>query len=299
MGVASLLKGDAAMTNATGTMGKKQNGSSAGGDPKEKGKKPPFDEKTQDGPGTSADMNVTPDYGEATYKGFGRLAGKVALVTGGDSGIGRAVALAFAREGADVAISYLSEHDDAEETKRLVEAAGKKALLIPGDLVEEAHCRRVIDETVKTFGRIDLLVNNAAYQDKAVEKFEDLDPARIERGDERRDRHVHQGARAGAHQAWDPRELDRAGTGVDAPHRSVVRRGEDRGVRQGFADGAPCAAGGARPVVRLLGIGRVAVRQRRGSRRHGRSPARLRAFPHTTAWRSAAALHPTTARRST
>jgi NAD(P)-dependent dehydrogenase (short-subunit alcohol dehydrogenase family) len=105
----------------------------------------------------------------------------VALVTGADSGIGRAVALAFAREGADVAISYLSEHEDAKETQRVVEAAGRKALLLPGDLGEVAHAERVVKETLQRLGKLDILVNNAAYQDKAVERFEDLTPERIER----------------------------------------------------------------------------------------------------------------------
>jgi NAD(P)-dependent dehydrogenase (short-subunit alcohol dehydrogenase family) len=126
-------------------------------------------------------MTPAPDFGEQSYKGMGRLTGRVALVTGGDSGIGRAVALAFAREGADVAIAYLSEHEDAKETQRVVEAAGRRALLLPGDLGEVSHAERVVQETVKKLGRLDVLVNNAAHQDKAVEKFEELSPERIER----------------------------------------------------------------------------------------------------------------------
>lgn len=150
-------------------------------DPKQNGKRPPFDERTQRSPGHESAMSTKPDFGEDTYRGHGRLTDRVALVTGADSGIGRAVALAFAREGADVAIAYLNEHEDAEETKRVVEASGRRAITIAGDLAEEAECRRVIDETVKSFGRIDVLVNNAAYQGKAVERFEDIDPARVER----------------------------------------------------------------------------------------------------------------------
>jgi NAD(P)-dependent dehydrogenase (short-subunit alcohol dehydrogenase family) len=150
-------------------------------DPKDDGKKPPFREGTQDSPAHESKMNEKPDFGEESYKGYGRLAGRVALVTGADSGIGRAVALAYAREGADVAIAYLSEHDDAKETKRVVEASGRKAVLIAADLADAKECSRVIDETVKAFGRIDVLVNNAAFQGKAVESVEELDDERIER----------------------------------------------------------------------------------------------------------------------
>jgi len=150
-------------------------------DPKEQGKKPPFPQKEQDHPGTDREMSPRPDYGEERYRGFGRLKERVAVITGADSGIGRAVALAFAREGADVVISYLNEHQDAQETRRLVESSGRRAALVAGDLAEESQCRRVIEETVRAFGRIHLLVNNAAYQGKAVEKFEELDAARIER----------------------------------------------------------------------------------------------------------------------
>jgi len=150
-------------------------------DPKDQGKKPPFPQNEQDHPGSDREMSPRPDYGEESYRGFGRLKDRVALITGADSGIGRAVALAFAREGADVVISYLNEHQDAQETKRLVESAGRRAALVAGDLAEEPQCRRVIEEAVRAFGRIHLLVNNAAYQGKAVEKFEELDAARIDR----------------------------------------------------------------------------------------------------------------------
>jgi NAD(P)-dependent dehydrogenase (short-subunit alcohol dehydrogenase family) len=125
---------------------------------------PPFPEQEQEPVGLEAEMDPKPDYGEQTYRGFGRLEGKAAIVTGGDSGIGRAVALAFAREGADVAISYLDEHEDAEETVRVVTESGRRALALPGDIGDEAHCRRVVERTVEELGRLDVLVNNAAYQ---------------------------------------------------------------------------------------------------------------------------------------
>jgi NAD(P)-dependent dehydrogenase (short-subunit alcohol dehydrogenase family) len=105
-----------------------------------------------------------PDHGEDTYRGTGRLTGRKAVVTGADSGIGRAVAIAYAREGADVLISYLNEDDDAKETASWVEKAGRKAVLVPGDISDPAHCRAIIARAVEEFGRVDVLVNNAAFQ---------------------------------------------------------------------------------------------------------------------------------------
>jgi NAD(P)-dependent dehydrogenase (short-subunit alcohol dehydrogenase family) len=121
-------------------------------------------EPQQQPPGSTAEMRRQPDHGEDSYRGSGRLTGKRALITGGDSGIGRAVALAFAREGVDVAIAYLSEDDDARTTATLVEKAGRRAVLIPGDLSRPEHCRDVVERTVRELGGIDLLVNNAAFQ---------------------------------------------------------------------------------------------------------------------------------------
>ncbi len=120
-------------------------------------------------------MTPRPDHGEEGYVGSGRLSGKIALVTGADSGIGKAVALAFAREGADVVISYLEEHEDANDTRDLVEAAGRTALLVPGDLSTAEHSRRVIALAVAKFGRIDVLVHNAAFQrtHESIEEIED------------------------------------------------------------------------------------------------------------------------------
>jgi NAD(P)-dependent dehydrogenase (short-subunit alcohol dehydrogenase family) len=126
---------------------------------------PPFAGQQQEQtPGLTAPMRPQPDHGEKSYKGSGRLAGKAAIITGGDSGIGRAVAIAFAREGADVLISYLNEDDDARETARWVEEAGRKAVLVPGDITNRAHCNAIVDKAIEAFGRLDVLVNNAAYQ---------------------------------------------------------------------------------------------------------------------------------------
>src|SRR5215210_7590012 len=132
--------------------------------PLETGPKPPFDQPPQDPPGTEAEMDPKADHGEETYRGLGRLTDRAAIITGADSGIGRAVALAFAREGADVLISYLSEDEDARETQRLVEDAGRKAVVVAGDIGDEAHCRSIVEQAVDAFGRLDVLVNNAAFQ---------------------------------------------------------------------------------------------------------------------------------------
>jgi NAD(P)-dependent dehydrogenase (short-subunit alcohol dehydrogenase family) len=125
---------------------------------------PPFPKQKQKMPGHTGAMKPVPDHGEESYKGSGRLKDKKAIITGGDSGIGRAVAIAYAREGADVLISYLDEHEDAQNTKLLVEAAGRKAVLVAGDIQEPAHCRRIVDKAVAELGGIDILVNNAAHQ---------------------------------------------------------------------------------------------------------------------------------------
>ena len=115
-------------------------------------------------PGTEAEMTPRADHGETSYKGSGKLNGRVAVITGGDSGIGRAVAIAFAREGADVLISYLDEHEDAEDTAKYVREAGRKCVLVPGDISDRAHAKTIIPKAVEEFGKVDVLVNNAAFQ---------------------------------------------------------------------------------------------------------------------------------------
>jgi NAD(P)-dependent dehydrogenase (short-subunit alcohol dehydrogenase family) len=125
---------------------------------------PPQPEQQQSPPGLTRLMRPVPDHGETSYKGNGRLAGKVALITGADSGIGRAVAIAFAREGADILISYLSEDEDARETSKWVEEAGRRVVVVPGDIKSESHCIALVEKAVKELGGIDILVNNAAFQ---------------------------------------------------------------------------------------------------------------------------------------
>lgn len=134
---------------------------------------PPYPEQKQKPPGLTADMKPLPDHGEQSYSGSGRLKNKRAVITGGDSGIGRAVAIAFAREGADVLISYLSEEHDAKETAKFVADAGRKAVLVPGDVQDPTHCRTIVEEAVSELGGIDILVNNAAHQ-ATFKEIEDI-----------------------------------------------------------------------------------------------------------------------------
>ena len=150
-------------------------------DPREAGPRPPYPgDQQQPRPGLTSKMTPRPDHGEESYVGKGLLTGQAALITGGDSGIGRAVAIAYAREGADVAISYLeSEQSDAEDTKTWIEKAGRRCLLLPGDIRDEAHCRSLVDRTVEAFGRLDVLVNNAAAQ-VVNEGLDDLKASDIE-----------------------------------------------------------------------------------------------------------------------
>ena len=151
-------------------------------DPRTRHESPGSGEKDVEYPGRTGDMDVQPDHGEKTYRGLGRLEGRKTVITGGDSGIGRAVALAFAREGADVLISYLpAEEDDARETVRLVEDAGRVALTAPGDLREEAQCRAVVERAVDEFGHIDVLVSNAAYQMARPSGLEEIPSEQFDR----------------------------------------------------------------------------------------------------------------------
>lgn len=148
--------------------------------PVEQYPQPPFPNQEQDVPGTETEMTPKADHGETSYKGCGKLIGRKAVITGGDSGIGRAVAIAFAREGADVLIAYLNEHEDAKETAKYIEEAGRKAVLVAGDIQEEAHCKEIINQAVQELGGIDILVNNAAYQ-MTHESLQELSAEELDR----------------------------------------------------------------------------------------------------------------------
>lgn len=141
---------------------------------------PPLPKQHLEKPGLESDLNPRPQYQAPSYRGSGKLEGKVALVTGGDSGIGRAVSVLYAREGANVAIVYLSEDQDAEETRDAIEEEGRRALLIPGDVTDPQFCREAVEATVREFGHLDVLVNNAAFQEHA-ESLEDITEEQLDR----------------------------------------------------------------------------------------------------------------------
>ena len=147
--------------------------------PVESQPQPPFPPQEQEPPGLESEMRPRPDFGEESYRGTGKLEGRAAIVTGGDSGIGRAVCLAFAREGADVLVSYLEEHSDAEDTVRVVEEAGRRGVAVPGDVGDRDHCRALVERAVSEFGRLDILVNNAAYQ-MSHDEFTEIPPDEVE-----------------------------------------------------------------------------------------------------------------------
>jgi NAD(P)-dependent dehydrogenase (short-subunit alcohol dehydrogenase family) len=151
-----------------------------GRDPREREAKPPYPAKPQEPPGEERELEPRADHGERSYRGSGKLEGRVAIVTGGDSGIGRAVALAFAREGADVLVSYLDEDEDAAETKRLCESAGRRAVTVAGDIGDEAHCEALVRRATDELGGLDILVNNAAFQ-RTHESPDELSATEVER----------------------------------------------------------------------------------------------------------------------
>jgi NADP-dependent 3-hydroxy acid dehydrogenase YdfG len=252
------------------------------------------DSPPQDLPGTEDALEPPADHGERSYLGTGRLLGKVAIVTGADSGIGKAVAIAYAREGADVIVCYLSEDDDAQDTKGWVEKAGRTAILVKGDLADPAHCRDIVAQTVQAFGRVDVLVNNAAVQ-AYHETFEEIE-------DEEWDRiiatnlsamfhlvkaslpHMPRGSSIIGSSSINsdmpmpqliPYDVTKAGianmtAGLDAAHPGHDARGRRQELRRPGTDGAARAAQGAGTRLRHAGLERGVVRVRRTHRRHRR-----------------------------
>lgn len=165
LGASLAVMAIAPVFGAPDTKNKPAAGPSGPQNPLDKYPKPPFKRQSQPWPGLVRDMNPRPDHGETSYRGSGRLAGRKALITGGDSGMGRAAAIAYAREGADVAINYYpTEEPDAKEVVELIRAAGRKAVAIPGDLRDEAFCKRLVDQAVRELGGLDIVVNNAGRQ---------------------------------------------------------------------------------------------------------------------------------------
>jgi NAD(P)-dependent dehydrogenase (short-subunit alcohol dehydrogenase family) len=199
--------------------------------------KPPMPEQQQEVPGSTEAMNPRPDHGEDTYKGSGKLEGKKAIITGGDSGIGRAVAIAYAREGADVLISYLSEDEDAQDTAQWIEKAGRKAVLVPGDISDPAHCRKIVDEAVQAFGRVDILVNNAAHQ----MTFENLEDIPDEEWDKTFATNIHAmfylAKAALPHMAQGSSIINTASINADTPKPTLLPYATTKGAIQNFTGG--------------------------------------------------------------
>ncbi|MBD9529899.1 SDR family oxidoreductase [Paracoccus sp. PAR01] len=199
--------------------------------------KPPFPEQSQKLPGSFKKMSPRPDHGETSWRGAGRLDGMVALITGGDSGIGRAVAIAYAREGADLAIAYLNETDDAKDTAQIVQEAGRDCLLLPGDLGDPAHCRDVVARTVEQFGRIDILVNNAAHQMKFDEISEISDEEWRRTFAVNIDAMFHLAKAAIPHMAPGASIINTASINADKPNPTLLAYATTKGAIQNFTAG--------------------------------------------------------------
>ncbi|MTH62451.1 SDR family oxidoreductase [Paracoccus litorisediminis] len=199
--------------------------------------KPPFPEQSQKLPGSFKKMRPRPDHGETSWRGAGRLDGMVALITGGDSGIGRAVAIAYAREGADLAIAYLNETDDAKDTAQIVQEAGRDCLLLPGDLGDPAHCRDLVARTVEQFGRIDILVNNAAHQMKFDEISEISDEEWRSTFAVNIDAMFHLAKAAIPHMAPGASIINTASINADKPNPTLLAYATTKGAIQNFTAG--------------------------------------------------------------
>ncbi|ABM35023.1 SDR family oxidoreductase [Paracidovorax citrulli] len=208
-------------------------------DPRTAGPRPPFeDQKPLTPPGSETDMHPQPDYGATSYKGSGKLQGRRAVITGGDSGIGRAVALAFAREGADVLIAYLPEEEaDARKTLDIVTAEGRRAVGVPGDIREEAHCNAIIERAVKEFGGIDILVNNAAYQ----MSHESIDEISAEEFDRTFRTNVYAtfylSKAAARHMPAGSAIINTVSVNADKPNKTLLAYASTKGALQNFTGG--------------------------------------------------------------
>jgi NAD(P)-dependent dehydrogenase (short-subunit alcohol dehydrogenase family) len=199
--------------------------------------KPPYPAQKQPMPGSTRAMDPRPDHGEESYAGAGRLVGKKAIITGGDSGIGRAVAIAYAREGADVLIAYLNEDEDAAEVKTLVEREGRKAVLIPGDIRNPDHCRSVVRRAVQELGGVDILVNNAAHQ----ATFNDIEDITEEEWQETFETNVHAmfylTKAAVPHMRPGAAIINTASVNSDMPNPTLLAYATTKGAIQNFTGG--------------------------------------------------------------
>jgi NAD(P)-dependent dehydrogenase (short-subunit alcohol dehydrogenase family) len=199
--------------------------------------KPPFPPQHQPMPGSTGAMNPRPDHGETSYKGSGRLAGKTAIITGGDSGIGRAVAIAYAREGANLVIAYLSEDEDAAEVKELVEREGRKVVLVPGDIRNPEHCRSIVRRAVEELGGIDILVNNAAHQ-ATFRELEDISEEEWQRTFETNIHAMFYLAKAAVpHMRPGAAIINTASVNSDMPNPTLLAYAATKGAIQNFTGG--------------------------------------------------------------
>jgi NAD(P)-dependent dehydrogenase (short-subunit alcohol dehydrogenase family) len=188
-------------------------------------------------PGHTAPMHPKPDHGEESYQGSGRLLGKATVITGGDSGIGRAVAIAFAREGADVLIAYLDEDDDAAATRELVEATGRRAILVRGDMTDREHCREIVRQAVQAFGRIDVLVNNAAHQ-ATFASIEEIDDDEWDRTFDTNVGAMFRITKAAvAHMPPGSSIINTASVNADKPNPTLLAYASTKGAIQNFTGG--------------------------------------------------------------
>jgi NAD(P)-dependent dehydrogenase (short-subunit alcohol dehydrogenase family) len=199
--------------------------------------KPPFPPQHQPMPGSTGAMKPRPDHGETSYKGSGRLAGKTAIITGGDSGIGRAVAIAYAREGANLVIAYLSEDEDAAEVKELVEREGRKVVLVPGDIRNPEHCRSIVRRAVEELGGIDILVNNAAHQ-ATFRELEDISEEEWQRTFETNIHAMFYLAKAAVpHMRPGAAIINTASVNSDMPNPTLLAYAATKGAIQNFTGG--------------------------------------------------------------